>query len=487
MSISRSFNIPTPIISMPRTPTIYSGDLSSSIAIPKTPSIYSGDLPNPITIPRTYSENSSEPISSKLTIYSTSGHMIQRYSQAIKSVLLPNSVDMGSITVIDATGNIIPFSYVPETTLGLSLTNPNTGEKVTAIVIKGEKSFSGKILSLDSQNVTLIHEGQIINIRKYDQVIVNSNDNVTQPRVIFGESSQPVTLSYLLSNISWTCVGTALIDKNNMYLRLAGNIFNNTECIIKAQTTLVSGEVFQSRQNQEVSYSPMMLKSSSHTKVQTSMLEDYTRYEVGNRIIRTKDVSELGTWDFNITKIYLHNIREEDVKFGYRFITPDYLPSCGINVYSISNDRSIDSYLGSNDIEESQKGDEVNIILGISTVLRCKSSIIVSNDIIVANEQLAQQYNIPLDEYRKSPTQDKNAWHIVTEDIVVDITNNNTEPSLLVVKHYVGNKYLVETRCNAYKKRENGYIEWYFQVPPKSTTEPFKDKFSCSILTASYY
>ncbi len=501
-------SIPTPnLLNTPRTPTVIippsntSGTLGINVPTPnrtntpRTPGIN-------ISYPSIPTEliNSTKPITSKLTIYSKSGHIVQQYSSDVKSVILPKSTEISSITVIDANGNIIPFSYIPETTLGLSLTNPVTGEKVYAKVIKDGQEINGKVLSLDSQNVTLMADGKLINIRKYDQVQVNIDDNVTRPRLILNTPNL-FTVSYLLSNISWSCVGTALIDKNTMYLRLSGNITNNTETDINAEVTLVSGDVFQNRTE---TYAPkaMMMASSQirepmrSDKVDKVMLEDYVRYDVGNKIIHNKDVAELGTWNFPFIKIYTHKIADDDVKFGYRFTTPDYLPECEINVYSINSNKQIDAYLGTNQIEESQKGEEKDLMLGTSTVIKCKSSVIISNDVIIDNERTAQQYNMTLNEYRAAivETRDNSGkivrtggWHIVTENITVEITNNNIEVSFLIIKHYVGDKLLIDTQCRAYKKREQGYIEWYFEVPPKVGTNPFKDTFQCNVLTASYY
>jgi hypothetical protein len=442
------------------------------------------------------------PISSKITIYSRSGHIVQKFPQGTKLVTLPKSVEIASIVAIDSDGNIVPFSYMPETTMGIALTDRSSGEKVEASVMKEGQTINGKILSLDADNVILMSGNQITNIREYDRVSVSINEDFTRPRLALEHDSKPLTLSYLLSSISWTCIGTALIDNNKdiMYLRLAGNIINNTESDITANTILVSGEVYQYRGRQEVyaesqSYAaprammamapaPMMNK-----KVQTSILEDYVKYEVGDRIIHNKDIAELGTWSFPVIKLYVHETNDDDkVRFGYRFVAPGFIPSCSLNVYSIDSNKMIDSYLGSNDIDESQKSDEVDIMLGESTMLQCKSLVVVSNDTIIQDEATARKYNIPIETFSKTYTRrDDREWHLITEDLKVDITNHNIKPSALVLKHYVGNKLLVNVRCQEYRDRKNGYIEWYFQVPSGTNTEPRKEKFICQIMTAGYY
>lgn len=444
-------------------------------------------------------EEQSLPISSKLTIYSRSGHIVQRFSPGTKVLSLPKSVEIASIVVVDSNGAIIPFSYVPEANMGIALTDRSTGEKVEASVVKEGEAINGKILSLGPDNVMLMTGNQITNIREYDRVVVGINEDVTRPRLVLERDSTAFTISYLLSSIAWTCIGTALIDNINniMYLRLAGNITNNTESDIRAQTVLVSGEVYQYRRRQNTyaekeSYAPRALMAQSvapmtSPKAQSSMLEDYVKYEVGDRLVRNQDIAELGTWQIPIIKLYVHETNDNDkVSFGYRFVAPGFVPSCSLNVYSIDSNKALDSYLGSNEIEESQKNDEVDIILGESTMLQCKSLVVISNDYIVEDENTMRQYKLPLNTIHQHTVDDRR-WHIITEDLKVDITNHNDRPVSLVLKHFVGDKFLVDIRCQAYKDRKNGFIEWYFEVPPKISSEPRKDKFSCQILTASYY
>lgn len=434
-------------------------------------------------------ETHSAPISNKLTIYSRSGHIVQQYSRGTPRVILPKSAEVDSIVVIGSDGSVIPFSYVPETNMGIALTDRATGAKTDILVIKNGETLTGKVLYLDSNNVVIANSNKITNIREYDRVEVAVSDDNTRPYIIIRQDSD-FTLSYLLTKIAWSCVGTALIDdkRNIMYLRLAGNIVNNTESDISAHTTLVSGEVYQQRsspKNTVAQYgAPRAMLASmapiSSQKVRSSVLEDYTKYDVGSRTIRDKDVAELGSWSFPIIKLYIHQTDEENVvRFGYRFTASEFIPSALVNVYSITQVRTIDSYLGSNEIEESQKGDDIDILLGESTMLQCSSEVIISE--VVTDEAMAQEYNLP------SSTGGNEKWHITTENVTVSITNHNRKQSTLVLKHYVGKKLLLDTRCQQYKRRKDGFLEWYFEVPARTGENPFKHTFTCQILTASYY
>jgi len=440
---------------------------------------------------------SSTTAKNKLTIYSRSAHMIQKIPPGTKTLILPKSVEIATAVAIDENGNIIPFSYVPETALRNVLTDRVSGEKPDVTIFKDGKDIEGKILSLNPDDVTIMSDNIIINIRNYDQIAINSGEDYTRPRLILEPSLGPVTISYLVSSIAWKCVGTALIDdiKNIMYLRLAGNIYNDTETDIEADTFLVSGDVYQHRSNQKshLESSPqgaMMLRQTSPMsgeKVKTSMLEDYTKFGVGNRTIHNQDIAELGSWSIPVTKIYIHKTKEDRVRFGYRFVAKEFIPECSLNVYSIDADKSIDSYLGSNQIDESQASNEVDIILGESTLLECDSSVIV-NDNIIQDIERAKKFKLPLDTFSKDyQKHDDREWHVIVEDLTVEIINHNQKPIYLILKHFVGDKILLETKCQNYKKRSDGFIEWYFNIPAKPTSGLRKEKFICQIITGSYH
>lgn len=433
----------------------------------------------------------------KLTVYSQSGHIIQTYSVGTKTVTLPKSAEVSSIVIIDNLGNIIPFTYIPETNTTIALTDRITGNKTEVTILKDNKSLSGKLLSFDAKNAVISVDDQIICINRYDYLTINNSGDYTRPRLVLDRDTQAFTISYLLSSIAWNCVGTALItnDKSFMYLRLVGNIVNNTESDIEASTTLVSGEVNQNRPEDNFLMAVDARASSfqsyakrSPAPVKTSLLEDYIKYDIGLRNIHSKDIAELGTWKIPIMKIYSHNTESDNiVKFGYRFKTPKFIPTCSVNVYSMDEKQIINSYLGSDNISESQINKEVDIILGETTIMDCSTLIIIS-EIPVSNEEDAKKYNIPLDTFaKKYRPNDRKEWRIITEDISVKINNRNTVNSLLILRHYVGTKLLTNISCKTYNKRENGFIEWYFQIPEGTMNDPHKEEFVCQITTASYY
>lgn len=469
---------------------------------------------------------------SRLTIYSQSGHIVQKYpggrtesagiagrteSSSFVRIALPKSADVGSIVAIDVNGQIIPFDYAPESTLSSSLTDRQTGDKVEAMVVKDNQTTTGKIISLDANNVTLANATEITTIRKYDRISVNPTA-IQSEGLLFLDSAQPFTVSYLISNINWNCLGTILVDKskNEIYLRLTGSINNNTESDFVADTVLVSGDVFQrpTRSSAKMfmaaalpapTSSPMSSPSPN-----TKLLEDYTKYDVGSKLITTKNIVELGTSIYPMQKIYVHqtdgdfgnsslgaNSKAQVTTWGYHFEATGFIPGCSVNVYAIDGERNIDAFLGATEIEESQMGDDIDIMLGETTMLQCRSLVTIS-DVVEADKMdkaKAAQYQLPTQISTPNLSKD-GAWHIITESLQVEIINHNPEPVTLILKHYVGNKHIIAAQCQAYKQRKRGFIEWYFVIPARSEsgvtpTSPVaspvrKDTFSCQIVTAEF-
>jgi hypothetical protein len=416
----------------------------------------------------------------QLIVYSESGHMIQTFTGSTRTIPLLKSVDISSIVVIDDTGSVLPFSYIPETNLGVSLINRSTGEKVSVNVTKNMETITGRVLSLSKEDVTLMVNNTVVIIRNYDRIAINSNEDNSYPSITLLKSSRKFTLSYLFSDILWYCVGTALIDiqQERLYLRLAGNINNNTDNDITGNVSLVSGNVHQqkrynvpeamtltSRKNE----APMKIK-----KVVSSQVEDYIKYPIGNRTIHNKDVVELGVWEMAIIKIYVHMTNDDDrVTFGYRFPAPNYIPQCMVNAYSMNDNNEIGAYIGSDNIDESQKGDNIDIILGETTVLQCKDTITTEN-FTIKDETTARKYGIPMTLYNENKGKGIE-FNIIVESLLVEINNTNKIKSYLIIKHYVGNRNLINVQCKDYIKREDGYIEWYFEINQSDT-------FRCQII-----
>ena len=292
-----------------------------------------------------------------------------------------------------------------------------------------------------------------------------------------------------------------MIKDSGVLLRLAGKIVNNTESDIYADVSLVSGDVYQHRNqhmnqhmNQDtVMYAQMSVKSNSvlRDEVQESMLEDYVRYEVGEQLLTTENVIELDVWDINADKLYIHKTNSTDtVQFGYRVVAPGFIPACSVNVFKQEED-SIGGYLGSSQIDESQEGEDINLMLGTSTKLQCTSQIVVEK--VQTVDDVGVEDNVKTEDIKTKDIKTENnettdvyshvsnkRWMYVTTKLTTEITNYNTTDSNLSIKHYRGSDHLISV-SQQNSKREEGYLEWYFSIPP---TQESSQTFICEIVTA---
>ena len=428
----------------------------------------------------------------KLTIYSHTGHVVQRHEAGVGHIVLPKSAEVSSIIIVDSKGKIIPFSYVAPIDLNTALSEQNKND---VVVSKRDIVVKGKILQWSGNEVSVLSKGTLQVVRDYDCIKSVFDEDSLLSHVMLPKTSNPVDISYLLPSVSWKCNGTILIEEESsiINLNLSGKITNDTETEYKADVSLVSGDIYQYRNKQ--TYAPRaMLQAAAPMQDDappTSNPEDYTSYDVGTHVIKPNSIviAELGTTKIKGLKLYSFRTGADAVKFGYRFKAPGFLPACDVNVYNTAPNASsiIGPYLGSNHIDEKQKGDIVDLMLGDSTRVQCKSTV-ESSSIVITDKETADKYGLTFqdsDNSEKAQTEAK--WRLVTDNIKVDISNRNEKDITLIIKHYVGDRKLVNISCQQFEKREDGFLEWYFNVPATVDELITRQEFVCKVVTADYY
>lgn len=409
-------------------------------------------------------------MSSKISIYSKSCQVVQQYQNVDKNnyITLPISTDMDSLMIVNNSGQIVPFFYVPPTTINRALVDMITGEKNIASVKKKDTVITGNILSLDTDNVTIhSNNGGVYLIKDYDMINVPNIDFNKEHKLYVQDNN--FTLSYIMNKVSWKCIATGVINGTNLYLRLAAKIYNNTEQNILADTVLVCGNIYSDNENENERIVASMAKMAvreddSATK---SMLEDYTKYNLGNLNIYEQNVIELGSYTIETMKIYIHNTgNPKQVRYGYRFTATDFIPNCKINIYSSDDIHNIGEFIGSSNITEKQSGESVDVIIGESTMIRCKSHVIVDD----------------VDNPKQYKLSEHKTWKVVREQINFKLSNSYDFDVPIILEHYVGRNKVVEMGCPELTPiRDDNLVKWHYHVPALS-----KDNIiSCSIVTAS--
>lgn len=431
------------IINSEITPVI---DLSPQLSIDSPP--LSSLESSHIKSIRLFSDEENNPEKTKLSIYFHHGYLIQHYHHHVSNIHLIKSVDPSSILVIDSNNKMVPFTY-----------ESNIDTKPHVEVMKNNNSYHGQLVSMTDTVVTFMVKDDIITLRNYDQILVKEGERL--PVLKLHQPHNHIIVSYILNDISWECTANGLIDNNRLILRLGANIYNNTQRNINADVNLISGQM-----NSDEKSKGMMVRAVSNVEIPSTMAEEYTKYHLGNKTLLSHDLVEIATFNFPVMKIYVHNTNlSHNVKFGYRFISSEKLPKCRINLFSISQE-SLDTYLGSDNIDETYKNEDVDLIIGESTLVKCKSHITISNVSILDKSSL-NKYKLPISK----------EWTSITENIHVEINNYNSFSVPFILKHFIGNKTILE--CIDSGKLENQNIEWNFHVPSG------KSHFNCKLVMAS--
>lgn len=384
----------------------------------------------------------------EISIYSKSAHIIEH--NKVSQLILPDSTDISSIIILDSKNNIIPFTINKDSYFGV-------GEPI--IVIKDGSEYTGTILTVDDKNITIL-DGVVRRIRNYDYLnTVKSFDSGQKIQI---NSSTQYTISYLVSNISWNGVGTATVDelKNVIHLHISANINNNLGKDIQGRCKLIAGNVNQYIKP-EMKMRAMTQSIQHDEPINGTSLEDYVSYDCGYRNLQKRNMIEFINISLNYSKIYTHITQTGAVNYGYTCKSPIFIPQCNINLYKIK-DSKMNSFIGSTHIQETQKNNTINMYIGESTLVECKS--VVTS---MSNNEKAD-----------------NNWHITIEDISAKIRNLTKDNIILHIKHYIGTKTIIDnTQCNNYTRTSDGYIEWAFEIKP-STDE---QKFECKLTMGESY
>jgi hypothetical protein len=334
---------------------------------------------------------------------------------------------------MDDQNNIIPFRYKNK--------DPNPTPQDTITVTKGSLKQTGKFVSMTDVSVTLLVNDTCVIIRNYDTLTINNKSEVLR-YIKIDQRERPITVSYLFSEITWKAIGTGIITDSNINLRIASQINNTMDHNVIAKINCIAGSISNHRPM------PHMMRALAVEVPMVSKVEDYTMYNLGERKLRQTTIIELGTTNYPIIKFYEHHTNQAEIRIGYRFKTSQFIPN--MTIYMYTNDHK---YLGSTDISEYQADEQVDLLSGATSLVRCETTIQVEEPNI--KEQ-----------------------HITVEHLETKIVNHNKMDIALIIKHDLGPKKLIDSSCSVAKRRGH-YLEWYFLIHPN--TEETKELFSCTI------
>ncbi len=406
-----------------------------------------------------------------IIIYNDHGHV--RIKLQAGEYLLPisTSTDISSICVFNDNLEAIPCRLID------GEQSNNRKDNILATVMKNGVEYTGIIMNVSDSQVTIKDNFDIYTIRNYDTISTQSMyDSINSSIKV--ELSEPATCSYIINNIRWKCVGTVLIDTETkeLYWRLAGIITNDTDLDIEGHVYLLSGDINQSGNMilPKARSSTALIANSFNNSDIKGLVEDNVSYDVGTRNIVVTDIAEIGSYVFGSEKIYIYDIHNDTVKYGYIFESNDYIPACNITIYTTNNGQ-IGPHIGSDYISETQAGKEVKIILGSSTKVGGKT--IYSTERTKITESEAKSYGV---------TDIINVeYYIATTKLDMELKNYNETSVMTRIQHYVGYAPILSCDLQPYVRREQEYMEWTVILDPAQGDQPSITKLTTTIVTGS--
>lgn len=368
-----------------------------------------------------------------------------------RGIPLPKSVLPSTIIVLSQS-QFLPFDF----------TNTHNKPKRGRVLTKTGKLLEGVISDLTDHTVTVYTDTNQYRIRDYDTVEIDhlgyqSSFPTLYPHL---KETTEIQLTYALDQVSWRCIGTGIIDKNHLKMRLAAYVTNDSESELAGSVTLVSGNLKIPSKTMTLQSRPVSLMATTRvTEFEPASSSDYMRYDVGAKKIDHASFIDLEHWDTPLTKIYRTTTHPySPVYFGYTFKTPKYLPHCDVNFSSADM-----MFLGNATLNEARPDDDVHFYLGETTVIQAKTEIVPDN-------QLAPVH----------PDKNSDAKDIVTERLKCQVRYEAKHgPVVLYLEHRLDHgRKIKHVSCADYRLTPDGLI--LFKIPIiLDTTE-----FTC---TLQYY
>lgn len=374
-------------------------------------------------------------LSKRLMIYANTAHLIQTLPAGTKSIPLPREAELSSVLIYTNTGRVVPFRYYDDTSAFDGYGDRHTGERYEVEVHKDGEVIQGEVLTLTPTSATVLCSDGVVIVPNYNSAKVKRPIHCLTPYLNLSYIPEtPFTVSTRLNKVTWTCVGRGLVDASSsaeegsiLYLQLAGLINNHTDRDFHAQVSLVAG-------NPRSAPNIGLLRSIA----ETNNTEEYQAFNVGEKCIGAQELIELENIKLITSRIFVHHTNTTNVQFGLYTTTPVPLPAHTLDLYQLTNTRTMDHYLGSASISAHAADDKFDIILGDSTSVTGKSAVTLVKDLDGT----------------------------VTEQIIGAIHNHGTVDVQVRIRHPLNARPLIDIIPSQDVTREEGYISWTITLAP---------------------
>lgn len=278
-------------------------------------------------------------------------------SQIVNSIeddhILCADVNLDSIQVYNISGLPMGFSVKN------SVANCFIGHQV--IVDKGDQTWEGTCISNRDNNILISNTIGTIEINNYDAV--------AKSEIVVGEKVLSVKengfISYIQPNVSWTAYGSLHITGGLATLSIWAKITNNSMNAICNNVKLYCVSIDNKYLN----------------------VDETAGYNLGYKELSNENIIHLNSKSFEINKYYSLNLAQDThVKYGYRAISPIYIPAMNCSIY---NSFVLCGYAA---IPETQSTKSFDIELGIYDKIEIKYNTETHDECIVINATVTNNY-----------------------------------------------------------------------------------------------
>lgn len=273
---------------------------------------------------------------------------------------------------------------------------------------------------------------------------------------ILSHEHEEVVVSYLMHGIVWKAALGMYVSGDKVSIEVSARISNDFGERTADVTLLARNEarkekiMYQKVSSQKYSqkYSQNITSSVRENELTQS---DVTTFELGELVLKKYSNIPLSSQTVAYEKIYKHTLNKNNTSLSYRLKTSNYIPKGECMIFD-------EIYISSVDMKERQAGEEIDVLLGGTSKVRCTSSVGVA-------ERLIKEKKNNIEEY-------------IVQDCVASIEVNNTLTEIVTVEfsyHLDGKQISSEVPIVV----KDGRAIWKLQFYPSkktSTTLNFKLK-----------
>ena len=365
----------------------------------------------------------------RMILYSDLGQKIQTWSPTNEYIPIPAHANISSVILFAEAEDshvVLPYSIIRPPSYFNVTRHPIVTVRKNDTTYHGTldsrrddktRSATLRIMTGDTEKAITIYDYDTIEETssfgdRLNTSFPNHEDTIyIRPTL---STSSPLTITYLIDFLNWRSVYTVLLDTTTptiAMLRLNAEITNSaTFPFTSAKTSLLAGSVRQGpslAMSRSAKPKASMIQSAMAMEVMpteftTSMaVDEYIEFPISSITIGAEETIPVEIFtltDISTKKIYFISLGEDrSVSFGYRFSSPRTLPTGTMIVYSTGQTGELlGPFLGSTQVNESRKHDEIDMILGVTSSVKIESNIESRQVSIVEGETKKTQEHLTM-------------------------------------------------------------------------------------------